>query len=193
VERVRLRAQIDAVSALRAVDATLSALDSDVETARPRGPTSGEESSEQAKPALPGFGEFQRRVRVALGVSAGASIEQAQIVCEELAALLDRDSLSRLRAARPDIAMMLAPHVDPPDASPRTPGTGTTLATGRPGSRHPVATAGPGAGQQDSVARTDDPHAGTKLSGARGSSTETEGRTIATGRPGARRPMSEGG
>jgi len=43
-----------------------------------------------------------------------------------------------------------------------------------------------------SVARSDDPHADSKLSSARGLRQEREQRTLASGRPGSRRPLSGG-
>jgi hypothetical protein len=59
----------------------------------------------------------------------------------------------------------------------------TTLATGRPGSRHPLSESPPPAGHTHSAARSDDPHAETKLSSARGLTQERHDESLSTGRP----------
>ena len=56
-----------------------------------------------------------------------------------------------------------APEVDEPHGT--RPGHGHTLATGRPGSRHPLSESGPRPAQTDSVA-TENPHGDSKLSSA---------------------------
>ena len=43
----------------------------------------------------------------------------------------------------------------------------------------------------ESVARSDDPHADTRLSSSQGMTQERRGETLAEGRPGSDRPVSE--
>jgi uncharacterized protein (DUF2267 family) len=132
----------------------------------------------------------------------GVAVEQAQVVCRALAELLQEPELDRLRKHLPDIAPLLevpAP-ADPPSAprrSRRDP-TDPTLAGGRPGSSRPLSEAGPTEralsvakpelAHTHSVARSDDPHAETKLASTRGFTQERESRSLATaGRAGGRR------
>jgi hypothetical protein len=70
------------------------------------------------------------------------------------------------------------------------PGRGTTLATGRPGSRHPVSEAHEDRAHTESIARSDDPHGDTKLSSSRGLTQERLRETLAEGRPGPEHPVS---
>jgi len=65
-----------------------------------------------------------------------------------------------------------------------------TLATGRLGGGRTLSEGRPVLGHANSIARAEDPRGDTKLSGARGISTEREGRTLAAGRPGHGNPIS---
>jgi hypothetical protein len=47
--------------------------------------------------------------------------------------------------------------------------------------------------QSESVVKNDNPHGDTKLSSAHGTTQEREHETLAEGRPGSRRPISEAG
>ena len=67
-----------------------------------------------------------------------------------------------------------------------------TLAEGRPGSSRPLYSARADRVQSQSVAATDNPHGDDKLSSARGLTQEREAETLAEGRPGSTRPLSEG-
>jgi uncharacterized protein (DUF2267 family) len=131
----------------------------------------------------------------------GVAVEQAQVVCRALAELLQEPELERLRKHLPDIAPLLevpAP-ADPPSAPRRSRGdvTDHTLAGGRPGSSRPLSQAGPGdralgAAKPElvhdhSVARSDDPHADTRLASTRGFTQERERRSLATARHGGGR------
>jgi len=68
------------------------------------------------------------------------------------------------------------------------PGHGHSLATGRPGSRRPLAEAAPAPGQSDSVVTADNPHADSKLSSAR---EPAESGRLATARVGADYPIAQ--
>jgi hypothetical protein len=65
-----------------------------------------------------------------------------------------------------------------------------TLASGRPGSRHPISDARPNRAHAHSVARSDNPHGDTKLSSSHGFTQERENETLADGRPGPKRTLS---
>lgn len=138
------------------------------------------------------------QVAEATELPGGQALEIVQVVARTLASRLPEDLRSRLeRHARGTLARLWTRPAVPP-APPKPvhtppPGSGHTLATGRPGSRHPVSEAGP-IGQADSIAVNPDPHGETKLSGARGATTaEREHRTLAEGRPGSEHPLSEAG
>jgi hypothetical protein len=67
------------------------------------------------------------------------------------------------------------------------------LAEGRPGARNSLASGDPALlAHRHSVARSDDPHGDSKLSSARGLTQERDEDTLASGRPGSRRPLSSG-
>lgn len=96
------------------------------------------------------------------------------------------DMRRRLGRVLPDpIGSRLEPphHGLPP---PHVPGSGavplSTLAHGRPGSRHPISESAPPLGQSSSVVKSDDPHGETKLSSGRGLTQERLRETLATGR-----------
>lgn len=72
-----------------------------------------------------------------------------------------------------------------------TPGLGTTIAEGRPGSRHPLARARPNRAQAASVATSDDPYAHSRLSSSTGLSAEREGQTLADARALGTRPLAD--
>jgi len=77
-----------------------------------------------------------------------------------------------------------APPTPPPDARPERAGHPTedrTLAGGRPGHRAPLADAAAERAHQHAIARSDDPHADTRLSSARAPGA-APGRSLADGR-----------
>ena len=119
------------------------------------------------------------------------AVEHAHVICQLLA-----DELG------PDSQVLLARNLGspwrelfhwreetesppPPHHAPR-PGEGHTLASGRPGSRHPVAESGADRAQRESIARSDNPHGHEKLS-----SGETNAEPIATAHPDPRRRISD--
>lgn len=139
------------------------------------------------------------RVAIGAGVPVGAALEQTQVVCEGLARAMSEDVTDFLRARLPDdVAALLrvdrptmrgpARYVHPREAPVAV--RGSTLATGRPGSNHPVTEAAFGQGHSGSVARSDNPHADRKLSSG-SPSRKGRGSTLGAGRPGPSRPVSE--
>jgi uncharacterized protein (DUF2267 family) len=120
----------------------------------------------------------------------GFAKEHAQVVLESLASTVEPRVRALLERRLPaEIAAWLVPH-EPPEARPSSSGprSGKTLATGHPGSEHPLSEARPDLRHANSPAATPDPHADTRLSSTPGDSTDRE--TLATGRPGSRRPIS---
>lgn len=138
------------------------------------------------------------QVAQATGLTPGRALEVVQVVARSLAVSLPEGLRARLeRHAGEDLAQLWSrPAQPPPPDKPihhAPPGHGHTLASGRPGSRHPLSESGP-IGHVDSIAANPDPRGDRKLSSAPGATTaEREGRTIAEGRPGSHRPLSEGG
>jgi uncharacterized protein (DUF2267 family) len=122
----------------------------------------------------------------------GRALEYAEIVCEALATELPWDLLARLRRELgPSIASLLVEPERPPVVATASPPSGSTMASGRPGSRHPVSEARLDRAQTGSVVRAANPHADTKLSSARGLTQERLEETLASGQPGAVRSLSE--
>ncbi len=121
--------------------------------------------------------ELYERVRKRAGVSAGLAREQAQVVVQTIGRAAPDETVRRLaRALPPELASLFEPR-DAPEVPPPAAPAGTSLATGRPGSRHPVSESAPSRAQQHSVVREDNPHGDTKIS---------------SGRPGPTRPIAEG-
>lgn len=137
-------------------------------------------------------------VRPWAGGNTGRALEQVEVVCDALATNLSPETRAHLELALPEeLRLLLTQRAPLPAPSPhrdRTPhvepGTGHTLSTGRPGSRHPVADATQ-VGHRESIARSDDPHAEEKLSSSRGLSSERAGRTLSTGVQGSTHPLAE--
>jgi uncharacterized protein (DUF2267 family) len=143
--------------------------------------------------------ELYRRVWRRDGrLSLGMAKEHADIVLRALGDALDDDLRGRLVRALPPPTQDLwrapvrgAPPPHPQASSKRAPPV-TTLAIGHPGSRHPLSESAPPAGHSHSIARSDEPHADTKLSSSHGLTQEDLGETLATGHPpGPARPISE--
>jgi uncharacterized protein (DUF2267 family) len=139
--------------------------------------------------------ELYERVRRREGAPAGAAREHAQVVLRALGEVIDDDVRTRVTRALPrSVAELLEPRAPveaPPHAEAAHAPPITTLAAGKPGSRHPIAEARPDLAHSHSVAREDNPHGETKLSSARGLTQERLGDAIAAARPGPARPISE--
>ena len=137
--------------------------------------------------------ELFERVRRRDGTTPARARENAEIVLTAVGECLPRDLRRRIARGLPEQAAELLlggrelgeppPHqVGSP--SPRR----ATLASGRPGSTHPVSEAPVPAGHTHSVARSSSPHEETKLSGAKGLTQERLDETLGAGRPPGRTP-----
>jgi hypothetical protein len=139
------------------------------------------------------LGDLVDRVTHETSLPRGKALELSQMTCRFLAEELDEAALAHVQNWLPGDVLALFDRTAPlPDLPPRRhhpPRRDQTLASGRSGSRHPVSEAVPG--HRESVAASPEPHADTKLSSSRGTSTERGGDTLATGRSGSRRPLSE--
>jgi uncharacterized protein (DUF2267 family) len=95
-------------------------------------------------------------------------VEHAEVVCQALGALLPEEELIRLRR---QLGASIGALFDAPEEIPtiaRTTSTaGSTLSSGRPGSRHPISESRADRAQSNSVVRTENPHGDTKVSSAR--------------------------
>lgn len=143
------------------------------------------------------LGDFDRdelyaRVARHEAVSPGFALEHAQIVCRALAEALPEGALVHLRKELGTTIASLLEVPEPIETLPRSASTaGSTLASGREGSRHPLSESRLDRAQSSSVARADDPHEATKLSTARGLTQERHDSTLASGHPGARRSLAD--
>jgi len=136
-------------------------------------------------------------VAAAAHLEGAAAFELYGVVASEIAGLLEPETRARLTAdLEPDLGRDLVP---PSEASalpvahheqPLGP-RGHTLATGSPGSDHPLSTSRADLAHEHSVGRAVAPHQLTKLSGTTGISSERYGRTLAGGEPGSDEPVSE--
>ncbi|MCP3142293.1 DUF2267 domain-containing protein [Pyxidicoccus xibeiensis] len=138
--------------------------------------------------------ELYARVARREHVRPGFAVEHTGIVCQVLAEALSDGALHQLREALPEpLAALFMPrahrerfeyvHLDPVHHH--------TLAEGQPGSQHPVSRARAERAHTHSVARSDEPHADTRLSSASGLTQERERETLATAHPGARLTQGE--
>ena len=139
--------------------------------------------------------ELYERVRRREGATPGFSREHAQVVLKVIGSSIGDELRGRLaRVLPPEISEVMQPRrasMPPPHEAPSHAPPLTTLATGKPGSSHPVSASAAPAGHTHSVAREANPHADTKLSGARGLTQEREGDALANARGGPARPISE--
>lgn len=131
--------------------------------------------------------ELYERVRDRTGTPPGLAREHTDIVLRALGDVLDEPMLARLARVLPEpiVRGLQGPErVEvPPHGAGAKPRHTRTIATGRPGSSHPISESAPPSGHTHSVALSDNPHAETKLSSARGLTQERFDETIATGRP----------
>jgi uncharacterized protein (DUF2267 family) len=141
--------------------------------------------------------ELFQRVSSAEEVRYGLAIEHGEAVCEALGQHLDPELRARLqRHLAAEWAALFEPRTNSsPEPSPddadawhgTPPGQGHTLASGRPGSRHPLSEAAPPAAQSGSVVASSNPHADRKLSTA----TAAPAADLATGRPGSEESLAD--
>ena len=113
-------------------------------------------------------------------VTLGHAHELVASVCVALVELLSEESVAVIRSTMPPALRAL---FAPPSAAyvhEAIPCSSPALATGRPGSQHPVSEAKPERSQQDSIADTN-PHGAIKLSNAIGMTQERFLETLADG------------
>lgn len=136
---------------------------------------------------------FFEEVAVVEGVSVGTAREHAGVVLQALDSELAPEIRTVLRRELPPEVRRLLHDAPPSGAAPVRPGhePRATLATGRPGSTHPLSESRPTRAHSNSIARAADPHSGTKLSEAIPPTLDPHKKTIATGRPGSEEPLSE--
>jgi len=154
-------------------------------------------TAEVAGPTVMNVDEFYARVGEAEPAPVARALEHAQIVCGVLAeAVLSPDTITRLQKHVPYLASLFEPRVLPPAPPPPVHADASAahdLAGGRPGATHPIASSDPSTiAHEHSIARSDDPHEDTRLSSTQGTTQERQGRTLASGRPGARRRLADG-
>jgi hypothetical protein len=118
---------------------------------------------------------FVEHVAVREAVAVGFAIEHAECACRALAEQVSPELRSRLQRHLPRLASFFELR-DAPSEPAAVPVHGSTLATGHPGSRHPLSEGRPERAQSHSVARSDDAHAATKLSSASGVAEDRERR-----------------
>ncbi len=117
--------------------------------------------------------------------SMGFAYEHVATVCEALAATLRPEALRALTEALPaDVAALLRANDEPRFEPVRVDASRRTLAEADAASRRPLfRSAPPETAHTESVARSAEPHADTKLSSARGLTQERERETLAEGKP----------
>lgn len=119
-------------------------------------------------------------------LTSGRAREERQIVCAAIGRRLTDDEREAIAGSLPediadDLRRTLRP-AEPMTTENGVPG-GQWIASARPGSRHPVSEGRADRAQSESVARSEDPHADTKLSSARGLTQEREHDALAEYRP----------
>jgi uncharacterized protein (DUF2267 family) len=155
-----------------------------------------------ARPLLSGQwpGEFEleelyRRVARAEGVNLGFALEHVQTTCRALGEALPDEVRGMLaRALPPSFAALLQPFVadvTPPGHPVAHGALHHSLATGRPGSAHPIAEALPPIAHSHSVVQEDNPHADAKVSSSSGLTQERLDESLAKARPDPHRRISE--
>jgi uncharacterized protein (DUF2267 family) len=113
------------------------------------------------QPGLVALDEFYQRAARRERQPLITAVEHAQAVCRALCDTLSAEALAELRVdvwpelLRPSLEDRYAPGAG---------GHGTTLATGRGGSRHPLSEAHPPRAHAESVVHADNPHGARKLS-----------------------------
>lgn len=124
------------------------------------------------------------------GITAGRARELVASVCRVLAEELSTDALIALRAGvPPSLAELLATPAHGLVTRPPDPRRNATLATGRPGSCHPISESHPIGHHAGSVAEVN-PHGGAKLSSSPGMTQERRHETFAEGQPGYDRSLA---
>ncbi len=138
---------------------------------------------------------FYAAVSERAGLAPAFAMEHAQVVCGVVSECLEPELRERLARDLPDgfrelfaprhlVAALPARMHHSPSSTPPA----ATLAEGRPGSARPLSESSPERAHEQSVARSRDPHAGTKISSAQGEESDA----IADARSRGKRPISGG-
>ena len=201
VQLVRDRGLADDHHARRAIVLTLEALGAHVPSperealarAMPLGLARAVSVERQRGPAQ--AERLYRAVARAEQATRGAAREHVQIVLGALGELLPEEIERRVeRAVEPSIADLMrgAGHlsIEPPPYGIARSSRHHTLATGRPGSEHPVSESPPPGPQLESVA-AENPHGESKLSSATGETQEREEESLATAHARTDRTIAE--
>lgn len=138
---------------------------------------------------------FYASVAERAGLAPAFAMEHAQVVCRAVAESLAPELRRRLVRDLPDgfrelfeIPEPSAPPAERLHHSPKSTPPAATLAEGRPGSSHPVSESAPDRAHSESVARSPDPHEGSKISSAQGDASDA----IADAHSAGKRPISGG-
>jgi uncharacterized protein (DUF2267 family) len=131
--------------------------------------------------------DFYDRVASREGVEPGFAVEHAQCVCRAIGEQLDERARDRLARLVPDdlaelFAARESPHAPMRIAHHREHAR-ATLSEGHASSSHPLSQSQPHTAHAESVARSDNPHADTKLSSSSGSTQQRERETLADHAP----------
>ena len=122
-----------------------------------------------------------------LGVDVSFGLEFTQVVCQVVGETVGKPGRRQLERVLDE---PWHPLFEPRQATITPPGKRRddrrTLSSAEPGSSRPISEAQPG--HRNSIAHTDEPQLGTKLSTSRG---KPDRRTLAGGTPGSSRPISE--
>lgn len=139
-------------------------------------------------------GDLYRRISSLAGIRLGLATEEAQVICRVVAQAASREALAHLRHLPMEFAVLFGPRPGGATAPHRAtpPGAGRTLATGRPGSMHPVSESAPHRTHDESVASAANPHADSKISSSQGMTQERDDQDLAAGKAGSERPLSQG-
>ena len=131
--------------------------------------------------------DFYARVAAREGVELGLAREHAQSCCRALAEAFGDESRRHLvTRLSDDMAQLfdLPQEGEHHEVGAHHAGQQrSTLSEGNPRSRNPISGAEPKSAQQESVARSENPHAETKLSSSHGTTQEREDETLAKGQP----------
>lgn len=123
-----------------------------------------------------------------LSVDLSFGLEFTQVVFQIVGESVGRDGRTRLRTRLPEAwHPLFEPRQSPTSPPRRRRDDRRTLSSAQPGSSRPLSEAMPG--HRNSIAHSDRPQLGSKLSTSRG---KPAGRTLAGGKPGSSRPVSDG-
>ena len=128
---------------------------------------------------------------LAPGVTLGRAHELVSSVCLVLAEELSDEAIAALRAALPPALARLFAAPTPEIARRSERRRAPSMASGRPGSEHPISEAHADLAQPGSVADPN-PHASSKLSSSAGTTQERLHETLAEGEAGTDLPIADG-